>query len=408
MTLGQNKLLLLQRRCSDASMASRQNDELDLNQPESAFAWLLAFNARARAKGWKDDGNANHITDNFLATCGIPALKKLQFIVAPSNPEVLKFSDIESALKQYLQPKKRLVIAERTRFHLLRQQPEESVANFILRLRQGIQYCDFDNLKSSSSPSEEMMLVGLVAGLNDPKIKEGVLDRIQSIGGNFSVAQVQDFVQQFEERRNFVNHKEANFENADIHFARGNRREKRGDHASMIKNCKYCGRDHPVRRCPAFGKVCSSCKKRNHLAAVCKSNSANHISDTSDDDLYFLDTNEINNIDDKKANVLINGKQMVMQIDTGASVTVISSKMWESLGRPHLQKSSRRMEVYDGRCLTTLGKFVATLERYNRYYPAELIVVRSEKDFGLLGRDLLRAEEATESVHHSSADGHLS
>ena len=120
----------------------------------------------------------------------------------------MTFSEIESSLQQYLKPRKRLIVAERTRFHLLRQQPEESVSNFVLRVRQGIQYCDFDDLKSSSDPEEEMMLVGLVAGLHDPKVQEHVLDKIQAASGKLSVKQVKEIVQQFEERHDFVNQKE--------------------------------------------------------------------------------------------------------------------------------------------------------------------------------------------------------
>ena len=387
----------------DTSMASRQTESLDLDNPETACAWLLAFNAKARAKEWKDDkSNGYKITDNFLATCGISALQKLQYVVAPEKLENMTFSAIESSLQQYLKPRKRLIIAERTCFHLLRQQPEESVANFTLRLRQGIQYCDFDELKSSSNPTEEMMLVGLVAGLHDPRMQEIVLDKIQAAGGKFSVKQVQELVQQFEERRDFINQRDTKLES--VHFSRSNARD-RNEGVKMIKNCKYCGKNHAIRRCPAFGKVCSLCKKQNHLAAVCKSGSSHHVNDrSSDDDVYFLTTNEINSIDDKKCEVLIDGKSMVMQLDTGASVSVISSRMWRQLGQPRLRKSSRRMEAYDGRCLTTLGKFVATMEKDGRYHSAELTVVQSEKEFGLLGRDLLQAEDALQSVHHSSEE----
>ena len=32
-----------------------------------------------------------------------------------------------------------------------------------------------------------------------------------------------------------------------------------------------CGKNHEIKKCPAYGKMCSKCKKLNHLAAVCKS-----------------------------------------------------------------------------------------------------------------------------------------
>ena len=37
-----------------------------------------------------------------------------------------------------------------------------------------------------------------------------------------------------------------------------------------IDNCRYCGRQYPPRKCPAYGKQCSNCSKKNHFAAVCQ------------------------------------------------------------------------------------------------------------------------------------------
>ena len=43
----------------------------------------------------------------------------------------------------------------------------------------------------------------------------------------------------------------------------------------MVRNCKYCGEDHPVRRCPAYGVQCEKCEKLNHFTKVCLSVSDN-------------------------------------------------------------------------------------------------------------------------------------
>ena len=34
-------------------------------------------------------------------------------------------------------------------------------------------------------------------------------------------------------------------------------------------NCKYCGSSHQHRQCPACGKTCKSCSKKNHFAKKC-------------------------------------------------------------------------------------------------------------------------------------------
>ena len=51
-----------------------------------------------------------------------------------------------------------------------------------------------------------------------------------------------------------------------------------------------------------------------------------------------------------------------MQIDTGASVSIISSNIWRRIGQPKLQKYSRRLEAYDGHIMPTLGRITGTLD----------------------------------------------
>ena len=33
--------------------------------------------------------------------------------------------------------------------------------------------------------------------------------------------------------------------------------------------CTWCGLKHEPRKCPAFGKICSKCNRRNHFAKCC-------------------------------------------------------------------------------------------------------------------------------------------
>ena len=40
---------------------------------------------------------------------------------------------------------------------------------------------------------------------------------------------------------------------------------------SGIGDCKYCGSHHPCRQCPAYGKNCKTCGKKNHFAKKCRS-----------------------------------------------------------------------------------------------------------------------------------------
>ena len=39
----------------------------------------------------------------------------------------------------------------------------------------------------------------------------------------------------------------------------------------VIKKCKYCGTGHPLRQCPAYGKMCGGCSNANHFKVACRS-----------------------------------------------------------------------------------------------------------------------------------------
>ena len=42
-------------------------------------------------------------------------------------------------------------------------------------------------------------------------------------------------------------------------------------HEKDSSKCKFCGNNRSREKCPAYGKTCAKCGKRNHFATVCKS-----------------------------------------------------------------------------------------------------------------------------------------
>ena len=48
-----------------------------------------------------------------------------------------------------------------------------------------------------------------------------------------------------------------------------------GDRATTKQGqgkCKYCGQCHKARSCPAWGRICNICGRKNHVACVCTQN----------------------------------------------------------------------------------------------------------------------------------------
>ena len=104
---------------------------------------------------------------------------KVKSLVAPTKKEKLAFNEIETVLENYLQPRKRLVIAEQTNFVAINQRNGESSGDFLARLKEAARYCEFGNLKTIADPEAYMIRLRFVAGLQNSEHKLKVLEHLQ-------------------------------------------------------------------------------------------------------------------------------------------------------------------------------------------------------------------------------------
>ena len=45
----------------------------------------------------------------------------------------------------------------------------------------------------------------------------------------------------------------------------------------LMKKCKFCSFSHKRGSCPASGKLCNNCKKKNHFAKCCNVKNVNNV-----------------------------------------------------------------------------------------------------------------------------------
>ena len=171
-----------------------------LDDPEHVETWISCFEALARVKKVRDrrnEGEQNEITDIFLATAGCEAIQKVSTMSYPRNLEEMTFKEIREVIKKNTRPKKRLVIAERTKFLETRQHPDESIVQFVHRLKERARYCEFERLGTGDMTTEdEWIMLRLKDGKHDPAFKHKLLETLQS--ANLTVETCIEFVQQLE------------------------------------------------------------------------------------------------------------------------------------------------------------------------------------------------------------------
>ena len=391
-------------------MASRA--DLNLEDTKMAQAWITAFKAKARAKKWIDNDEEKAITDNFISNCGLMAINTISAIVSPKKIDELAFEEICQAIEIFLMPKSRLVVAERTNFYGIKQEADEKITKYVARLREGARYCQFEKLRESKSPEEEMIVIGLLAGMWDRNQKTKVLEK--AAVENLTVSQITEVIQQLDQVKTFISdEKNQELESGMHHVASNKHNREKISRDNNIKGrmmrCFKCDKvGHIAKECRSScdrGRVeCYKCHKKGHFANECHFN--------EDITKQNEDVRENHNIADVFSvcgmvmsasmvtiKMIISEKKsisMLMQEDTGSSATMISTTMWIKAGKPELKPyRGPALRSYDGSVLKIVGVLEGVIEYNKRFELMSIIVVLSDKTFGLIGRDQL----AVNTVH---------
>ena len=93
------------------------------------------------------------MTDKFVETCGLKNLMKIASLIPGKNLSKVPYKDIKSAIKKYVEPSEKLIIAERTNFFQM-QQDNETVPDFLSRLNKASESCHFEKLLESNPVTE--------------------------------------------------------------------------------------------------------------------------------------------------------------------------------------------------------------------------------------------------------------
>ena len=84
---------------------------LDLQNAESATAWIMSFVAKCRAEKKEDKVNTDgtvqdlKVTNLFLSMCGQDAIIKLRSLMSPRILIDTPYKDIRLAIQNYISPK---------------------------------------------------------------------------------------------------------------------------------------------------------------------------------------------------------------------------------------------------------------------------------------------------------------
>lgn len=279
------------------------------------------------------------------------------------------YAQAENCLKTHFCPKKNLEY-ERFRFREAKQQSGESMDTFHMKLRQLAKYCEFHN-------TDDEIKSQIIHGCLSTRLRRRALRDDQSLKSLLDLARAMELA---EVQASRMEHKEPETVQKTYAKSQSTRSRKKSqnhehnqeqNHTPRSKNqtksseskksCYFCGGSYPHDgNCPAKGKTCNYCHKKDHFENYChtkqrdmdKNKSAKSTyrvqsegdsdtlvfdSDTSDEFTFFVGEPKKSSKTPYAAVNIGNNNGIQAVIDTGSSINLMGSNVYEHLtDKPNL------------------------------------------------------------------------
>ncbi|RVE48416.1 hypothetical protein evm_006977 [Chilo suppressalis] len=173
-----------------------------------------------------------------------------------TEPEKSDYEKVLTALKEYCLPKTNETI-NRHIFFARNQKQGENFIYYLSEIKKLALTCNFGDLRDG------LIRDKLINGIIDPKLRERLLRE-----PDLTLERCIEMCKTTEIATGYLHQlQEEDTQKID----KINKKQFNTNQQPKMFKCRSCGYEHSHRQCPAYGKMCSFCKKSNHFASVCRS-----------------------------------------------------------------------------------------------------------------------------------------
>ena len=322
---------------------------------------------------------------------------------------------------------------QRFKFNCRARAKEESIPAYVAALRQLSEFCEYGNTL------QHMLRDRLVCGVNDEKMQRRLLSEPNlTYEKGLQLALAMEIAERNMRQLSSTRETPVMYHSHNNSAGRARESRFRNPSSPSTRACHRCGAtDHLAPECRFIKAECRSCKKIGHLEWVCRSKPRgpkssqrpNHPRskpadrshfveevlphpEEEDDPAYSMFTLSDQSSSPYTLDVLMNGRSVTMEIDTGASTSIISEKKYNNLISAGLslplEETSVLLKTYSGEPLPVLGRILTNVKVGSKQSQLPLIVVKGEGP-SLMGRDWLTSLKLNwQEIHQLESSNKLS
>ena len=352
----------------------------------------------------------------FLTVCGPSTYDLLKSLLHPNNPKEKTYAELKECLEKHFDPKPSSIV-QRFKFNTRIRNSDESVATYVANLRAIGEHCDFGDTL------ELMIRDRLVCGINDTRIQRRLLQEPNlTYKCAFETAQAMEVA-----AKDFQDITQRSSTKPTAVY----RLNEKPTTTKKIE-CFRCGGNHYANKCSFKESTCYVCEKKGHLARVCRSGTRQNKKETpatkrtshmdrgkpqvpprryathtveqlelppeehSDSHSYSSSQEDypLFTLPGKTRPIVVavqvQGVDLPMELDTGASLSLISETTYSKLSNilNPLTQSNITLTTYTGEQIFPLGSIDVLVKYQSQTMTLPLLVVPGDGPT-LLGRNWL-------------------
>ncbi|XP_077535303.1 uncharacterized protein LOC144147109 isoform X2 [Haemaphysalis longicornis] len=170
-------------------------------------------------------------------------------------------------------------------------------------------------------------------------------------------------------------------------------------------SCQRCGRRHAPRNCPAFGRTCRKCQRKNHFAVCCKSdNRVNELTRTEEFDILDVAVKSKVGERDWVERAKVGNSSVRLKIDTGSQANILPFGIFTKMQpKPPLTHSRATLRSFGGNEIEHFGTITAKVEVNSHTAILQFFIVR--KGQAILGLQACEHLKLFSRKVHSITEG---